>query len=196
MARGRKPNLKVVGGPSEAGKGHNSELTDEQQLRLLRGHVDKITSLKAKVASATAELRNAYKTAKSDGVPKEDIDFAIALEKDDDDKMIQRRRRETELARLLNHPIGTQFEMFDSDPRPLAERSFEDGKQAGLKGKDCAPDNAMGDEARNKWIEGWHAGQAILAQKFAKGPATPEVLRDSEKVDAKKVDDFDEVASK
>ncbi|WP_318911508.1 hypothetical protein [Shinella zoogloeoides] len=170
-------------------------MTDEQKLRLLRGHVDKITALKAKVATATADLRNAYKTAKADDIPKEDIDFAIALEKDDDDKMIQRRRRETELARLLNHPIGTQFEMFDTDPRPLAERSFEDGKQAGLKGQDCAPDNALGDEARNKWIEGWHAGQAILAEKFQKGPSQPEVLRPEGTGAEKKVDDFDQAAS-
>lgn len=195
MARGRKPKLTVVGGES-AGPGHNSEMTDEQRLRLLRGHMDKVAGLKTKIASLTGELRSTYKLAKGDGIPKWEIDFALSLEKDEDDAMLERRRRETELARLLNHPIGTQFDMFDSDPRPLRERALEDGKQAGLKGKDATPPHAAGTEAYDAWMEGWHASQAIMAAGFKQGPKPDaELLRDANAEDNSAVDEFDAAAS-
>lgn len=195
MARGRKPKLTVVGGES-AGPGHNSEMTDEQRLRLLRGHMDKVTGLKTKIASLTGELRSTYKTAKGDGIPKWEIDFALDLEKDEDDKMLERRRRETELARLLNHPIGTQFDMFDSDPRPLVERATEEGKQAGLKGKDCSPPHAPNTEAYEGWVSGWHQGQSVLAGKFQQGPKPDaELLRDADAKEDSGVDEFDAAAS-
>jgi len=53
----------------------------------------------------------------------------------------------------------------------------------------------MGDEARNKFIEGWHAGQAILASKFQKGPATSELLRSEDAKTESPVDEFDAAAN-
>lgn len=155
-----------------AGIGHNSGLTDDQQRALFVQNLTKIERLKEAMASASGELRAAYKTAKADGFAKKDIDYAIALRKDEDDKLIDSRRRETMIARWMNHPIGTQPDLFDGvDRTPSEDRAFEDGKLAGMEGKICQPPHDPSVPQHGRWLEGWHAGQAALIRDTIKrGP--------------------------
>ncbi len=148
----------------EVGIGHNSqELTDEQQQVLFFQHKAKIISLKEKIASETALLRNAYKLAKSEGFTKKDIDFAISLENDNDNEALERRRREAMIARWMGHPIGTQPDMFDDAKSSHgADRNFEEGKRAGMAGEDNASPHNLSTEAGQAWTKGWHEGQKAL----------------------------------
>lgn len=150
-----------------AGPGHNSagavELTDAQEEALFRNHLGKVRALKAKQASVTADLRNAYKGAKADGWAKKRIDFALALENDEGNELLEERRVEAKIARWLQHPIGTQTDLFadpEPDRAPLAERSFNDGRRVGMEGGNPKPPDGTADPA--EWQRGWHAGQDAL----------------------------------
>lgn len=164
----KKPDLKVVDTlPSTIG--HNSgasaeQISDDQQRALFIQSLEKIKRAKEKAATATADLRNLYKVAKAEGFSKADIDYAISLEKDDDDKMIERRRREQKIAAWMNHPIGTQADLFESkvDDRPLKDRAFEEGKIAGMKGEVAKPPYDTGTDGYSGYMEGYHAGQAAI----------------------------------
>ena len=171
MARAAKKKgaeLRVVGGHGEIG--HNSQgagetLTDEQQQVLFLQHKRKIATAKEKLATANSDLRNLYKQAKADGFLKKEFDFAFELEKDEDEGVIQRRRREAVIAKWLNHPLGTQADLFAeadfTDRRPIKERAFDEGKRAAMEGKECKPSYDDGD-GHEGWVEGWHAGAAIV----------------------------------
>ena len=62
----------------ERGVGDNSKMTDEQEQNLFFHHLAKIRKKKDELAKINGELRNLYKTAKSDSILKKDIDFALA----------------------------------------------------------------------------------------------------------------------
>ena len=60
------------------------ELTDEQKQVLYFGHRRTIKALRDKIASATGDLRNAYKRLKAElGITRKDMEFAFALDDDD-----------------------------------------------------------------------------------------------------------------
>lgn len=153
------------------GLGDNSKMTDEQEQNLFFHHLAKIKKQKDIVAKATADLRNLYKTAKADSVLKKDIDFAISLENKDESDFVEERKRQQQIAKWMNHPIGTQFGLFEDD-RGAEERSFDDGRAAGLASKNRSENPHKEDsDAGQKWIEGWNSGQATLAKKFKKPAA-------------------------
>lgn len=197
MARAPKkaPKLEVVGGT--AGPGHNSALTDEQMQALhLNNHVPAYErALKAK-KDADAAFKNVCKTIKAEGGSIDDVKRTIELRTPEGEaKLKVQIEQMLRVARWAGLPLGTQSDLFGPDRRPVEERAFEDGKRAGLAGKDCKTEHAPGTEAYDKWIEGWHAGQAVLAAGFGKkADDVPEVLR----VEGKETpgdDDFNDAAN-
>ena len=149
--------------------GHNggpAELSPDQQKALFFHHLGRVSALKEKVASASGELRAAYKSAKADSFTKKDIDFALSLENDEDEKMVEQRRRETEIAAWCGHPIGTQADLFDATDRtPLVERAAAEGRKAGAEGASSSA-NPYDGEAGQVWMREWHAGQKDLQDAF------------------------------
>ncbi|TCU34070.1 hypothetical protein [Rhizobium azibense] len=193
----RKPKLTVVGGPGPAAAvpGHNGISEDQARALHLSNHVPAYErALKAK-KEADAAFKNVCKVIKSEGGNVDDIKLTIKLRTPEGEKefkeLLDRQRR---VAEWSNLPIGSQGWLLDEDRRPITERAGKDGEKAGLEGKDCAPPHAAGTEAYDAWVNGWHAGQAMLSSGFKKGPAT-EVLRDADKSAEKKVDEFDQAAS-
>lgn len=153
--------------------GHNSgdatleALTDEQQRALFIKYVVDIERLNGAVADVQEELKEAKKAvkdcikiAKEYGFDKEDIEFALRLRKNPDNDELERRRREARVAAWINHPIGTQSDLFEVDRTPDVDKSYAAGKMAGLEGKTCAPPHAAGTEQEQSWIRGWHDGQS------------------------------------
>jgi ribosome modulation factor/uncharacterized protein (UPF0335 family) len=181
-AAAAQPEIEVIDGAeggesdaeSSAGIGDNSgepetleKLTDEQQRVLFVQHVVKIERLKAELDAATSDIKaaikDAYKIAKEESCSKKDIDFALRLRKNPDDEEVEQRRREAQIAAWVNHPIGTQPDLFAGDGvdrTPSVEKAYEAGKMAGLEGAVCSPPHADNTEQGQRWLQGWHDGQA------------------------------------
>jgi ribosome modulation factor len=151
--------------------GHNSELTEADRRALLVQNMKNIQELKAAATSASGKLRQGYQKAKAEGFTKDDIDYAIRLRTAKPEELIEQRRRERELAKFLNHPIGTEPDMFDEPDRtPAADHAFEEGKLQGLEGEPCRPPHHFATEQSQKWIAGWHEGTADRVRNVIKTP--------------------------
>ncbi|CDX26852.1 hypothetical protein MPL3356_60589 [Mesorhizobium plurifarium] len=197
-----KPKLAPVAPPGgRPGDNRTVEaISDDQLQALTRQLAQKRAKLVAEEKTAKANRMNHDRLIKTElgehGL--KEIKLLEELETPEGEKEFKaRRERELRVARWAGLPVGSQGE-FDLDRRPIAEKAFEDGKRAGMKGEDCKPPHAPGTEAFDKWIEGWHEGQAILAAGFKQKPAdpgAPELLREEGKDQSDKPDVFDEAAS-
>jgi hypothetical protein len=118
---------------------------------------------------AVSAIRNHRAKMETRGFSARDIDFGLRLRKGDDKEEVKRRSREQQLARWLNHPIGTQPDLFDERVpenkkpiEPIDEKVFRDGEIVGKEGKSCAPPTNLTGPLMEKWIQGWHRGQELL----------------------------------
>lgn len=161
--------LKVVEVPAI---GHNSdgELTEAERKALLLDGLSKLEGLIETKDEAVSAVRTQRKKLVAHGFAPKVIDFALRLRKDDDDEMIEQRRAEIEVARFLNHPIGTQPELplNMEDRTPDVERARAAGEIAGAEGKSRVPPYATGSAQEQEWLEGWSVGQSTLLSAFKK----------------------------
>ncbi|WP_192242924.1 hypothetical protein [Mesorhizobium silamurunense] len=194
-----KPKLAPVpGGPRPGDNRTLEQLSDDQRQALTRQLGEKRTRLVDAEKTAKAARMNHDRLIKSElgenGL--DEIKLLEQLETPEGEKEFKERRdREIRIARWAGLAIGSQGE-FELDRRPAAEKAFDAGKRAGMKGEDCKPPHAPGAEAYDEWIRGWHEGQAVLAGGFKKGPdSAAELLREEGKEQAGKPDVFDEAAA-
>lgn len=168
---GRPPGSKNKAKDGEAtpSAGHNSQLSEaEKQALFVRGLAD-LENLIEEKNEVVADIRNHRKRIISYGFEPWEIDYALKLRKDTDNEAVDRRRKEAVIARFLNHPIGTQPDMFDEPDRtPAVEKAAKDGHVAGASGKSAQPPYAVGTEQEQAWLKGWHKGQEDLASGFKK----------------------------
>jgi uncharacterized protein (UPF0335 family) len=136
-------------------------LTDDQNAALLIQGVGKIEALLEKQAEITSSIRILRKQLKADGFDRPVVDYAIYLRKTEPEVAEELHRQQLRVARWLAHPIGTQSS-FDLD-QPI-DKAFLDGKAAGMEGVAATvpPKFSVSNEASNRWLEGWHAGQSAL----------------------------------
>jgi hypothetical protein len=122
---------------STAAIGHNSkpELTDEQRSALFLHHRRVYMNALAAKKTADANLKNAAKRAKAEGVDPGEIRFAIRLEANAEEEEA-RRGAEERIARWLQVPFGEQASLLDRTPGE--DRAFAEGRKAGAEGKDRA----------------------------------------------------------
>lgn len=141
----------------------------EKQALLVRSLVE-IEGLVDQKNTIVSQIRTARKKLVANGFAPKVIDFALRLRKDEDDTMIEQRRAEIEVARFLNHPIGTQPELpLDMvDRMPEVDRAFSQGEIAGAEGKSCIAPFAAGSPMEQSWIRGWGKGQDTIASAFQK----------------------------
>ncbi len=159
---------KAPKGPTNKPQVAKEPLTDEQQQALFFRHKrDYEKALEAKKA-ADAALKNAAKLIKAEGTHLSDIKVAIKLEDPEGSAELRERiERELKVARWVGAPVGTQFSLLDEiDRKPIDDRVFEDGKRSGLKGEKCEAPRTLPGPLIDKFISGWHAGQAILAARI------------------------------
>ena len=93
-AKAKTPKTPRTKKPAKAPKGakqqrFNSPVNEEDRALFLN-HLPKIGELKAKLNTANANLRNAYKTAKADGFLKGDFDVAFQIQGADGEKALWR----------------------------------------------------------------------------------------------------------
>lgn len=145
------------------GIGDNSQpLTEEQLQALFFDHRRRYKDALAKKKEADANLRNACKRAKADGVDPKSIKFSIELENDEDGSIAKEQAERERIAAWMGLPLGGQADFFDRTP--LVDRARADGKRAGMEGETCKPPHDAGGEAGQAWIAGWHEGQRALAE--------------------------------
>lgn len=150
-------------GANGAGPGHNSrELTAEERKALFFHHFRKIADQKAKVDAERAEFNRLRRVAKADKIILGDIDFALRCAELEDDSIVPAElKRQVEIAAWFALPVEFQADLFGEN-RPIDDRAEQEGEAAGLKGEDCNPpyDGPTG----QRWLKGWHKGQAVLLQ--------------------------------
>lgn len=156
--------LRIVPPPNDL------DLTPAEKQALLVNSLVTIENLVDQKNTIVSQIRTARKKLVANGFAPKVIDFALRLRKDDDDAMIEQRRAEIEVARFLNHPIGTQPELpLDmTDRMPEVDRAFTLGEIAGAEGKTCVAPHATGSPMEQSWIRGWHQGQATITSAFTK----------------------------
>lgn len=178
----------------EAGQGHNSGLTENQERALFFDHLNKIQASKEELEKMKASHARLFKAAKADGINKKDLEYALRLRADDSngEELLEERRREIRIAKWLQHPVGTQIDLFDADRSTAEEKAFELGKNAGMEGETCiAPYDGSSKQAQ-AWIKGWHEGQAaIFAIRKKKTEEEAPIVKGAEAPDDDD-DDFNE----
>jgi hypothetical protein len=168
-------------------KRFNSPVNEEDRALFLQT-LPKIADLKAKVASATANLRNAYKTAKKDGFTKADFEVAFAIQGAEGEKKKKAAiARDLTIAKWLGCDLGMQLDLFVEDERvPAEDRAYEEGKTASMTGQPCKPDYDPSVPQYASYIKGFQDHQQTLHKQFKKKEDHPEVKADQEADAAKR----------
>ena len=146
------------------------ELTEAEKKALLVQGLAEIEKHIEEKDRVVALIRTSRKKLVANGFKPKVIDFALRLRKDEDDVVIEQRRAEIEVARFLNHPIGTQPELplVMEDRTPGIDKAKAEGEIAGAEGKTCSAPYAAGSPNEQAWIKGWHDGQATITSAFKK----------------------------
>lgn len=149
---------------------NNFELTEPEKAALLVHGLTEIEGLTEQKDTIVSAIRTQRKRLVAHGFKPAIISFALKLRKDEDGAAIEQRRAEMEVARFLNHPIGTQPELplNMEDRTPAVDRAFTEGEIAGASGKTCNAPHPMGSPLEQSWIRGWHQGQATITSAFKK----------------------------
>lgn len=165
------------------------ELTESEKRALLVNGLSEIEKQTEEKDRVVALIRTSRKRLVAHGFKPKVIDFALRLRKSEDETEIEQRRAEMEVARFLNHPIGTQPELplNMEDRTPAVERAYAEGEIAGAEGKTCSAPYAVGSPTEQSWIKGWHAGQETLTSAFKKLEAKSEA--ESEEADDESSED-------
>ena len=143
-------------------------LTDEQEHKLTAHHATVYENkLKAK-KEADAAFKNACKIAKSEGVSLKQIkEYLLYQTEEGVEKLREDLARRQKVARWAGIPVGATINFLEEiDRTPIDERTFDDGKRAGMRGDKCEVPRHIPGNLISKWTEGWQAGQAVLASKF------------------------------
>lgn len=169
---------------------NNYELTEAEKKALLVQGLSEIEKHIEEKDRVVALIRSSRKRLVSHGFKPKVIDFALRLRKDEDDAIIEQRRAEIEVARFLNHPVGTQPELplLMEDRTPGVDKARADGEIAGAEGKTCSAPYAVGSPNEQAWIKGWHDGQATITSAFKKLEAKAAAEAEDDEAD----DDSDE----
>jgi predicted Holliday junction resolvase-like endonuclease len=151
-----------------AQSGHN-KLTDDQLQALLFQHVKSYEKTLAAKKEADAKFKNACKTARAelgkDGV--DQIKQVILLQQPEGEAALRAMiERQLRVARYVGSPIGTQFGLLDGIDESAEDRAYDAGKRIGLAGEPCKSPYMESTEEGQAWMEGFHEGQAVLAQGF------------------------------
>lgn len=180
-----RPKLAVVE-DQQAPLSNGFALTESEKRALLVQGLSEIEKHIEQKDHFVGLIRTERKRLVSHGFKPKVIDFALRLRKDEDDTIIEQRRAEIEVARFLNHPVGTQPELplVMEDRTPGVDKAKAEGEIAGAEGKTCSAPYAVGSPNEQAWLSGWHDGQATITSAFkkleAKAAAEGEESEDAE----------------
>lgn len=172
MARTRKakPEAESEAPPESPPKTHNQpQLTDDEKRALLLQHKRPYVELLKAKKDACAAFLAACKKAKAECGPDAvaDIKDMILMETPEgQDQVAAEIARQHKVARWMWLPVGAEPQLFDTDRRPADDKSYDEGRVAGMAGDVCKPPAHVAND--QKWIEGWQDGQAVLLSAFEK----------------------------
>lgn len=186
-AKPKKPAAKKKPDTLKAGPKFNSPVNEEDRALFLN-HLPKIAELKAKLNTANANLRNAYKTAKSDGFLKDDFEIAFQMQADGGEKNRKAAiARQLTIAKWLGCDLGAQLDMFVADERvPAADRAYEEGVTDCMQNVAAKPNYAPDTEQYRRYMAGFHDTTEKMVKKGIK-KLHPAVEADAKDVAAAKV---------
>lgn len=149
----------------ERGMGDNSQLTEAERKAVFMDHFKPIAAQLEIVKEAQAEYKRLRKLAKADKVTLSDIDFALrCAEIDNEGIVVDRLRREAEIASWFALPVEFQPDMFgDFEREPAEDRARREGAAAGASGKGTNPYDENSPQGR-AWADGWQTEQKKLAE--------------------------------
>lgn len=148
------------------------QLTDQERQKLLFSHKRKIKPLLEAEKLAKGAVTKAYELAKKEGIPKSELKLAIAYETEDgEEKQGKEIERILRIARWMNVPLGSQFEMFSNGKKVKpSEKYFEDGRIAALDDQPRKPPSHIVDNMTVHWFEGYDVGRkAMNIERVATG---------------------------
>lgn len=174
MARKKQKDIEeaIADTQAPAQNGHNSELTDDERRALLLQHKSAYVIALADKKAADADFKNTCKKAKAecgkDAVA--EIKDAIALEQPGGKMALEAEiARKHRVARWMGLPVGAEPMMFEMvDRRPAVDIAYDQGKSGGMAGVIAQPPYDTSVPQYQRWMEGWHDGQEILASAFKK----------------------------
>lgn len=150
---------------AEAGHNGSKELTASERAALRMHHVRALLSIADELQPVLEKRKKARALAKADGFKLSEVDAAIRLATMEDQSIFVAEIKELiEIAQAFNAlPPGEQGDLFP-DRRPDDERAFDEGKVAGMEGKN--PDGPYGADSvkGQSWLKGWHDGQRIMRE--------------------------------
>lgn len=165
--RGRPKGSKKNAAPNpDAIPGHNkgpAELTPEQRRALMFMAKRDLKAADEAVRIATNARKLVMKRIKSEvdgGVKK--VRRMIFAETPAGEAAIRAdMEMDREVFEWNGIAVGEQVDMFPVDRRPAEDKAYEEGKIAGLEGKDCKPPYDASVPQFNGWQDGWADGQAV-----------------------------------
>ncbi len=147
---------------------------DEGDRARFHHHLPKVVSLRDAVATATSNLRNAYKSAKADGFTKADFDYAVDVATPEKEASTKEKiRRRLLVAKWMGSDLGSQLDLFSNpdyratEPLSVVARAYEEGQTASMQNKAAKPDYAPGTETYAQYMEGFHSHQAAIVKAKA-----------------------------
>lgn len=151
-----KPKAEKVAKP-KAEKVERAPLTNAEDKALFLHHLPKIKLQKDKLATATADLRNLYKTAKADGFEKADFDLAAAIETAEKEAKTKAKiARQLQIAQFLDSDLGEQLDMFLEPARvPAADRAYKEGQSAAMQHLAAKPSYDPATEQHREYMRGY-----------------------------------------
>jgi hypothetical protein len=181
----KEPKASAPKAPAVRLTAPNHPLDKEETRLLVEVHLPKIKQLREKVARATADLRNGYKTAKSEGFSKTDFDTAIAME--DAEREARARAaitRQLVIARMMKAKLGDQLDMFLTDAVvDSVQIATEEAQSDSAAGRSAKPDKyAPGTKEYEAYMGAYHDDQesrikAGIKKKADKAEAPADAAR-------------------
>lgn len=140
------------------------DLTDEQHHCLVLQHDRKVATAEAAAKLAQTAVKNARNLAKAELGP-DGLKTILAY------RALQSEHGQTALkaimgmqamvARWAGMAVGHIDDLFSPDRTPIDDRTFAEGKRAGMAGDDPTPPHELDGPRQAKWTEGYHAGQSV-----------------------------------
>lgn len=145
--------------------GPGKELTDSERQELFIRDKAAFQVAKAKLDTATADLRNVRKRIKADGFSITQILTGIACSTPEGEADVKAQIAERLQAALwVGASWGDQLELFNEPDRtPLVDRAFGEGKRCSMENKRAKPDYAPGTPGYVAFMNGYHEHQRELA---------------------------------
>ncbi len=162
---GKKPGKIILPAKSKQPARFNSPIDEGDKARFHQ-HLPVIMAGRERVATATSDLRNAYKAAKAHGFSKTDFDYAHDVETPERESAAKEGiRRRLLVAKWMGSDLGSQLDLFSEPTRvPAVDRAYEEGQTASMQNKALKPPYDPSTEQYAKFTKGWHDHQAAIVK--------------------------------